>query len=105
MDGFELDVRKPGPDQYGKFVVRGVNEPLEVGHAFLDMVGRWRNEGRIAGTRSADPVLRPPELTWRHGRTATVRKQPGVHLPQEAIRDREAAAQALDSVNQGCHGV
>ena len=57
MDGLELDVRKPGPDQHGKFVVRGVNEPLEVGHAFLDMVGRWRDEGRIAGARPADPVL------------------------------------------------
>ena len=49
VDGFELDVRKPGPDQHGKFVVRGVNEPLEVGHALLDVVGWWRDKGRIAG--------------------------------------------------------
>ena len=105
MDGLELDVREPGPDQHGKFVVRGVDEPLEVGHAFLDMVGRRRDEGRIAWPRAADPVLRPPELTWSHGLPTTVRKQPGVHLAHDAIRDREATAQPPDSVIQGCDGV
>ena len=57
VDGFELNMRQPGLDENGKSVVRGVDEPLQVGHAFLDVVGRRRHEGRVAGTRTADPVL------------------------------------------------
>ena len=57
VDGFELHMRQPGLCENGKSVVRGVDEPLQIGHAFLDKVGRRRHEGRIAGTRTADPVL------------------------------------------------
>ena len=57
MDGLELDVREPGFHQHGKSVVRGVNEPLQVGHAILNVIGRRWHEGGITGTRSANPVL------------------------------------------------
>ena len=62
-----------------------VNEPLQVGHALLDVVGRWRNEGRIAGTRAAYPVLGSPEFTRHHGCPAAARQQQGVHLAHEAV--------------------
>ena len=86
-------------------VVVGVNEPLQASHAFLNVVGgRW-HEGRVAGARASDPVLGSPELAGRHCGPPPGRKQPGVHLPHETIRKREATSQALDAVIQGRDGV
>ena len=74
VNGLELNMRQAGLDENGKSVVGGVDEPFQVGHALLDVVGWRRNEGRIAGTRAADPVLGSPEFTGHHGCPAAARQ-------------------------------
>jgi len=92
-------------NEKGKTVVVGVNETLQVGHAVLDVVGWWGNEGRIAGTRAADPVPGPPKLAGHHGSSTAARQQTGVHLAHETVRQWEAAAETIEAVIQGRHGV
>ena len=101
MNGLELDVGQAGLDENGKPVVRVVDEPLQVGHALLDVVG-WRgNEDRVAGTRATDPVLGSPEFAGHPGGAAFAREQEGVHLAQEAVGEGEAGSEAVDAVIQG----
>jgi hypothetical protein len=42
-----------------------------------------RHEERVAGPRTADPVLRPPELARALAASAPALQQPGVHLADE----------------------
>ena len=74
VNGLELNMRQASLDENGKTVVGGMDEPFQVGHALLDVVGWRRNEGRIAGTRAADPVLGSPEFAGHHGCAAVARE-------------------------------
>ena len=101
VNGLELDVGQAGLGEDGKPVVRVVDEPLQVGHALLDVVG-WRgNEDRVAGTRAADPVLGSPELAGHLGGAASARQQQGVHLAEEAVREGKAGSEAVEAVVEG----
>ena len=101
MDGLELHVRQPRPDEDGEPVVSGVQEALERRHAVgHGGVGR-RHEDGVAGPGPADPVLRAAEFAGGLGAAASRRQQDGVHLADQAVRQREALAQAPQAVLEG----
>ena len=73
---------------------------LERRHQVIDERGRWRHEVRVAGPGAADPVLRSPEIAGLLLASATAREQLFVHLANQAIREREAAAEPAHPVLQ-----
>jgi hypothetical protein len=93
MDRFELHVGKGGGYEYGILRRRLVKRALERRHQVIDERGWWRHEVRVAGPGAADPVLRSPELAGLLLASATAREQLFVHLANQAIRQRETAAE------------
>lgn len=99
MDRFKLHVGTGGGDQDGILRGRLVKGALERRHQLVDR--RWRDEVRVTWPGTADPVLRSPELAGLLLASATARKQLFVHLANQTIRQREAAAESRHPVLQG----
>jgi hypothetical protein len=98
IDRFGLHVGKGGRYQYG-IRCRLVKRALERRYQVVDDRGRWRHEVRVAGPGAADPVLRPSELAGLRLASAAAREQLFVHLANQAIRQREAAADERSIAN------
>ena len=64
VDGFELNVEKPGLDKRRQ--ARGilVNEAFELVQTGVQFPDRRGHEERITGPAAANPVLRAAELAW-----------------------------------------
>ena len=94
MDRFKLHVGKGVRDQDGILRCRLVKGALERRHQVVDQRWRWRHEVRVTWPGAADPVLRSPELAGLLLASATAREQLFVHLANQTIRQREAAAES-----------
>ena len=78
---------------------------FQSGHRLLDERRRRRNEVRVPGPCSADPVLRPSKLARLLLAPAPPREQLLVHLANEAVRERKASAQPRHAVLERGHVV
>ena len=63
MDGFELNMNQRNSDQREKLWRGVVDKVFELTQQIGDSLCRRRYKNGIAWTRSADPVLRSPQLT------------------------------------------
>src|SRR5690625_3953526 len=64
-------------------------------------IRRWGNEVSIARTRTADPVLRRPELAWLLVRATSSLQKNTVDLADEAEGEWEARLQSVESIVHG----
>ena len=100
MDRLELHVREPGAHQDRQPVIVGMQETLERRHA-IGHGGVWRrDESGVAGAGAADPVLRAAELAGVLAAAPSARKQDGVDLTNEAVRERKAFPQSGEPMFQ-----
>src|SRR5439155_27312930 len=98
MDGLELDVREPRPDEDRERSLLVMEEALEVPHAVRDGVGWRRHEVRGARPAAADPVLRPTELAGLLPAPPSAGEELRVDLPDQPVREREVPLQAPEPV-------
>ena len=88
MDGLELHVREGRADERRQAVL-GVDELIQLAHAGQHLVRGRGHIMRQARARTADPVLRAPELAGLLLRPATLGHELGVHLADETSAQRE----------------
>ncbi len=89
VNRFKLNMQEGGLDQRRQVRSVLMHETLEgVEHACK--LAHWRRyiQG-VAGTRAADPVLRPPELSWILAGTAPALQELSMHLPDQAQGERK----------------
>ena len=91
MNGLKLHVNQSGLDQNGQLVFFVVEKTLKVVETLHQPLWRRRNKRRIAGTRSADPVLRPAEFAGGSVGPTSAAQQDGVNFADESERERKAA--------------
>jgi hypothetical protein len=77
--------------QDGQLVFLVVEKALKTVETLHQSLWRRRNKRSIAGTCSADPVLRPAELARCSVGPTPAAQQDGVNLPYESERGRESA--------------
>ena len=90
MNGFELDMKEPGPNKRRQVVVFRVQVFFEVGKQFGEPMGRRRHKGGIARTGSANPVLAAPDFTGELAGSPRPLQKTGVGVVQEAHGKRKA---------------
>jgi hypothetical protein len=98
MDGLELHVCHCCFDQDRERRGLVVEKALQIGHA-IPHGRRWRRykEG-VAGARATDPVLAPAKLARLFLAPATAGEEAGVNLANEPYAQREALAQACETM-------
>ena len=98
MYRLELDMGERRLDQGRQAALLFMEEALKVAHQVEDAVSRWRDEEGVARPRTADPVLRGAERARLLSAAAPGREQDGVHLQDQAQRERKAAGDTLQPV-------
>jgi len=101
MDGLELYVSQPGPQQDGNSVIFSVEEGFEFRHAVFDLRVGWGNEGGVARTCSTNPVLGAAKLTRVLDAAPTPREQDAVDFADEPVGKRKTLLQALEAMIEG----
>src|SRR5215472_1393306 len=91
VNGLKLHVNQSGIDQNGQLVFFVVEKTLKAVETLHQPLWRRRNKRSIAGTRSADPVLRPPEFAGSSVGPTSAAQQDGVNFANESERERKAA--------------
>lgn len=105
MDGLELHVRKPRPQQYGQSVRLGVKETLKRRHT-VGYGSLWRrHKNGITRPCPADPVLRAAKLTGILVASSPVRQQYAVNLADQAVGHREVFPQTTHAMLKRGHAV
>ena len=105
MDGLELHVREPDPNQRGQAVFAGVEKALERGHAVGHGSVRRRHEGGGSGPGAAKPVLGRTKLAGHLPAASPARQQHAVNFADQAVAQGEAARQAMQAMFQRRHVV
>src|SRR5580692_2394000 len=91
VDCLKLHVDQAGFDQDRQLVFLVVEKTLQIIQTLHQSLWRRRNKRSIAGTSSADPVLRPAEFARCSVGPAPPAQQDGVNFAYESEREREAA--------------
>jgi hypothetical protein len=94
VDGLELDMREPGPEEHRQAVVLSMEEAFERRHAVGHRRVRWRHENGVSRAAATDPVLREAEFARVFATASPAREQHPVDLADETVRQREAAQKA-----------
>ena len=88
MYRLELHMGQRRLEQYRGRLRLVMEEELQLAHALQHLFGRRRNEGRIARTGAADPVLAAPEFPRGLIAATTLGQQHTVDLAEQPQRQR-----------------
>ncbi len=91
VNRLKLHVNQSRFDQNGQLLFLVVEKTLKTVEALHQSIWRRRDKRRIAGTSSADPVLRPAEFARCSVGPTPPAQQDGVNLAYESERERQAA--------------